>query len=195
MLTVKKKLKIFALCMGCFCSGALFAQPVGMVDLQKILLSVDEAKIVRMQLEDNYRGKQETLSKDEADLKKKQEDFEKQKAVLNGKARDDKERELKELYFSMQNKTMQFQRELQELEQKLKEPLIDKIRNVIVKVSKDKGLEQTFRMGPDSPLIYAKSEKDITEDVINAYNKSHPISDSEKKTLKSFEQKINNAKL
>ncbi|MBF0312987.1 MAG: OmpH family outer membrane protein [Oligoflexia bacterium] len=146
---------------------------VGLVDMQKVLLSIDEGKGVRKQLEDDLKKKQDSLKKDENKFKDLQDKFEKQRSVLNESKRTEKEKELRDLYVELQEKTMKFQQDLQDLERTLKKPLIDKIKSVVETVSKTSSVDLTFEVGT-TPLVYAETKKDITEDVISAYNKQYP---------------------
>lgn len=146
---------------------------IGLVDMQKVLLTVDESKGVRKQLEDDLKKKQDSLKKDENKFKDLQEKFEKQRLVMNESAKVEKEKELRDLYVTLQEKTMKFQQDLQDLERNLKRPIIDKIRGVVEGVSKTASVDVTFETGT-TPLVYAENKKDITEDVISAYNKQFP---------------------
>lgn len=146
---------------------------VGLVDMQKVLLSIDEGKSVRKQLEDDLKKKQDLLKKDENKFKDEQEKFDKQRLVMNEKAKVEKEQKLRELYVSIQEKTMKYQQELQEMERNLKKPLIDKIKTVVENISKSNGIDLTFEVGT-TPLVYAENKKDITDEVISAYNKQNP---------------------
>ncbi|MBF0362298.1 MAG: OmpH family outer membrane protein [Oligoflexia bacterium] len=147
---------------------------VGLVDVQKVLLAIDEGKNIRKKLEDDFKKKQDQLKKDENKFKEMQEKFEKQRLVLNEKSKLDKEKELRDLYVSIQEKTMKYQQELQELERELKRPLIDKIKTIVETISKSSNVDMTFEIGT-TPLVYAENKKDLTEDVISSYNKQYPI--------------------
>src|SRR4051812_21800051 len=90
---------------------------VGLVDIQKIITSIKEGKAVQKNLEKNFNDKKAVLQKDEAKIKKAQEDYKKQSMVLADQARANKEREIQEQMMKLQNKTMEYQREIQKMEQ------------------------------------------------------------------------------
>ena len=146
---------------------------VGLVDIQKIITSIKEGKNVQKSLEKSFNDKKAILKKDEEKIKKMQEDYKKQSMVLAEAARATKEREIQELMMKLQNKTMEFQREIQKMEQDMKKPILEKLRPIIDEVSKSNAVAMTFELSA-APIVYAESKKDLTEDVIKAYDKKHP---------------------
>jgi Skp family chaperone for outer membrane proteins len=69
---------------------------------------------------------------------------------------------------ALQQKTMGFQQEIQNQENELKKPILEKVRKVIEKVSKSGGYDMVFEVST-SP-IYVKEVSDITDKVVKAYN-------------------------
>ena len=82
----------------------------------------------------------------------------------------DKERQLQEAIMKLQQKSLGFQKEIQEMENKMKAPIIDRVRKIVESVSKKEKLDVTFEAST-APVVYAKNEKDITEMVIKSYDK------------------------
>jgi outer membrane protein len=157
------------------CSFPLMASvTVGLVDVQKVLTSIKEGQAVMKTLEKSFNSKKDTLKKDEDKIKKAGDDLKKQAAMLSEQARLTKEREIQEEILKVQGKAADFQREMQKMENDLKRPIIDKLRPIIEDVSKAAGVQMTFELG-SAPIIYAESKKDITDDVIKAYDKKHPV--------------------
>ncbi len=146
---------------------------VGLVDIQKVITSIKQGKNVQKTLEKSFNDKKAILKKDEDKIKKAQEDYKKQSMVLAENARMNKERELQEMMMALQNKTMEFQKDIQKMEADLKKPLLDKLRPIIDEVSKENGVAMTFELSA-APIVYAEAKKDITEDVIKAYDKKNP---------------------
>lgn len=146
---------------------------VGLVDIQKIITSIKEGKNVQTKLEKAFNDKKTILKKDEDKIKKAQEDYKKQSMVLAEAARMNKEREIQEQMMKLQSKTMEFQKEIQKMEQDMKKPILEKLRPIIDEVSKANAVAMTFELSA-APIIYAESKKDLTEEVIKAYDKKHP---------------------
>jgi outer membrane protein len=129
--------------------------------------------LVQKTLEKAFNDKKAILKKDEDKIKKAQEDYKKQSMVLAEAARATKEQEIQSQMMALQNKTMEFQRDIQKMEQDLKKPILDKLRPIIDEVSKTNQVSLTFELSA-APIVYAEAKKDLTEDVIKAYDKKYP---------------------
>ncbi len=145
---------------------------VGKVDIQKVLITVEQGKKVREQLKKEFDKKQNELKSEEEKIRKKQQEYEKQNMVMNDKTKASKEKEIQQSIMEFQNKSMEYQRTIQDMENNLKKPILENIKSVIEDVSKSAGVDVTFEMST-APVVYAKTEKDLTDDVIKAYNKKH----------------------
>jgi outer membrane protein len=146
---------------------------IGLVDIQKIITTIKEGKNVQKTLEKSFNDKKSLLKKDEEAIKKAQENYKKQSMVLAEAARATKEREIQEMMMKLQNKTMEFQREIQKMEQDMKKPILEKLRPIIDEVSKASAVTMTFELSA-APIVYAESKKDLSDEVIKAYDKKHP---------------------
>ena len=164
--------KILVLLAAMLMSAQTLAIVVGKVDVQKVILTVDAGKKIKTKLKKTFDEKQKILKKEEDKIRKMQADFKKQSLVMNEKAKQKKQMEVQESIIKLQQKTAGFQKEIQALEQKFKKPLFEKIKDVISSVSKKAGVDITIESAT-APIIYAKSEKDLTADVIAAFNKKH----------------------
>tara|TARA_R110000868_G_scaffold298978_1_gene559197 strand:- start:7714 stop:8220 length:507 start_codon:yes stop_codon:yes gene_type:complete len=158
---------VLALTLGAPSAHALI---LGKVDIQKVLLSVKQGQKVREELKKEFDKKQGTLQKEETTIRKMQEDFQKQGVVMNDKAKAKKEQEIQEKIIQLQQKSMSYQKEIQEMENKLKKPILDRVKEVIDTVSKTAAVDMTYESST-APIVYAKDEKDLTDDVIKAYDK------------------------
>jgi outer membrane protein len=164
---------LLALLILSFAMSAQATVLVGLVDIQKIITSIKEGKTVQKSLEKAFNDKKTVLKKDEDKIKKSQEDYKKQSMVLAEQARMNKEREIQESMMKLQSKTMEFQKEIQKMEQDMKKPILEKLRPIIDEVSKANAVAMTFELSA-APIIYAEAKKDLTEDVIKAYDKKYP---------------------
>lgn len=164
---------IFALLFSFISFSASASVLIGLVDIQKVITSIKEGKSVQKNLEKAFNDKKAILKKDEDKIKKAQEDYKKQSMVLAEGARANKEREMQEMMMAIQNKTMEYQREIQKMEQDMKKPILEKLRPIIDEVSKAKAVAMTFELSA-APIIYAENKIDLTEEIIKAYDKKHP---------------------
>lgn len=143
---------------------------VGLVDIQKVLVSVNDGKKVMKKLEKVFNGKKKLITKEEEKIKKMQQDFQKQSMVLSDSSRIEKQKTIQKAIYELQQKTMKFQKEIQEEEKKLKKPIITKIQKIVNEISSSSKVDITFELNT-SPIIYAKNKVNLTEKVIKRYNK------------------------
>jgi outer membrane protein len=166
---MKSLIAVLALVM----TSSAFAITVGKVDVQKVLITVNQGVAVRDQLKKSFDDKQSILKKEEDAIKKLQEDYSKKATVINDKEKAKKEREIQEKIMAIQQKTSTYQKEIQDLEQKLKTPILERVKNIVDEVSKSSDVEFVYEAAT-APILYAKSEKDLTDEVVKAYNKKFP---------------------
>ena len=142
----------------------------GYIDLQKTLLTVDEGKKARQKLKDEFDAKQKEFVTKQDSLKKMQEDFEKSKDVLSETARKQKAEEFQRAYFEYQQEAEKAQRDMQEKELKYTNEILKVLRDIAKEIGDEKGytmiLEKT-----ENGVLYAKSGMDLTNIVIERYNK------------------------
>jgi outer membrane protein len=151
-------------------SSAYAKYTIGLVDIQKVLVSVNDGKKVMKKLEKIFNGKKKVISTEEEKIKKMQADFQKQSMVLSDSSRMEKQRTIQKAILVLQQKTMKFQKEIQEEEKKLKKPIITKIQKIVNQISKNEKVDITFELNT-SPIIFAKNKKNLTDKVIKTYNK------------------------
>ena len=155
-------------------SAAIEAKVVlGKVDVQKVLLTVNQGQNVRDQLKKTFDEKQKILKDEEDKIRKLQEDYQKKLTVLNDKEKVKREKEIQEKIIAIQNKTGGFQKEIQDLENKLKQPILERVKQVVDEVSKSAGVDFTYEAATGS-VLYASEEKDLTDEVVKSYNKKFP---------------------
>jgi outer membrane protein len=156
-----------------FASNVFAAISVGKIDVQKVLVTVNQGQAVRDQLKKSFDEKQKILKEEEEKIKKLQDDYSKKASVLNDKEKAKKEREIQEKIIAIQQKTAAYQKEIQEMEQKLKTPILERVKQVVDEVSKGADVDLVYEAAT-APILFAKTEKDLTDEVVKAYNKKFP---------------------
>ena len=162
---------IFTLVLASF-SLSSHAITLGRVDIQQVLVSIKEGQKVRTELEKFFNEKQAELRKEEEKIQKMQADFEKQAVALNDAAKAQRQQAIQQAFMALQEKTGEYQNQLREREQTLKQPILDRIGVVVEEVSKKAEVEMTFEAST-APIIYAKTKKDLTDEVIKEYDRRH----------------------
>ena len=165
---------LIALIASLMITGSAFAKvSVGKVDVQKVLISVNQGQAVRDQLKKAFDEKQKILKDEEDKIRKLQDDYQKKASVLNDKEKGKKEREIQDKIVAIQQKTAGFQKEIQDMEQKLKTPILEKVKAIVDDVAKSSDVDLVYESAT-APIPFAKEEKDLTDDVIKSYNKKFP---------------------
>jgi len=142
---------------------------IGQVNVQTVLVTIKDGQAVKSKLSKVYEEKKKVLKDSEDKIRKAQQSYEKQQLVLSEKAKGKKELELRGMLEELQKKTMEYQKDMQDMENKLKKPILDKIKIVIDEISEKNQVDVTFEAS-QAPLVYAKDLKDLTDDVIAAYD-------------------------
>lgn len=146
---------------------------VGRVDVQKVLVSVHQGQVVRDQLKKSYDEKQKILKDEENAFRKLNDDFMKKSSVLSEKEKMKKVQELQEKEMSLREKSNSFEQEIRKQEQQLKTPILEKIKAIVEDAGKSSKVD--FIYEPQSAsVLWAREEKDLTDEVIANYNKKFP---------------------
>jgi len=141
---------------------------VGYVDLQKAILTVNEGKRAKAQLEKTANEKQTQLTQREQKLKELQE---KLGATMGS---DDPEAQAKRAEFQqrlmeLQQVFMKEQQELEQLQQKELSAITAKMREVIAEIGKKGGYTLILEI-QENRLLFAQDHLDLTNEVIRRYN-------------------------
>lgn len=145
----------------------------GIIDFHKVMLTVKQGAKVKEKLKREFDKKQKVLKKQEAQIRKMQKDFEKQSLVMNQSAKAKKEKKIQRKILELQEKSVEFTKEIQKLEEKLKRPIVERAKKIIEEVSKKSNVDLMFERNTAS-LLYAKNQKDLTKQVIESYDKKYP---------------------
>lgn len=141
---------------------------VGTVDIQKILTSVDSGKKAKAELEAFVNKRKGELQKEESELKKVVEEFQKQSMVMNDKARQKKEAELQARAMKFQESVRNSQIEAQKKEQELISPILEKLRRMVKNAAPKKGYSVVLEKNA-STVLFSLDQDDLTEELIKGY--------------------------
>lgn len=148
------------------------SQKIGLVEMQRALQTVDAGKKAKEALEKEFNAKKAELQKTEATFKKDAEEFKKQAVVMSDEVRGKKEAELRDRMMKLQETAAKAQTDLQQREQNLTKPLVEKLRTVITEMAKSRGYTMVLEKN-ESTVIFSQDSDDLTKDVIAEFNKKH----------------------
>lgn len=143
----------------------------GVVDMQRVILSVDEGKQARQKLEKQIKAKEKLLRKSKQELDTLNKEWQSQAPLLNESAKLKKQQEFQEKFVNLRNKEMEFQAEIKRKEQQATKDIAVKIAQLVEKMAVKMKLDVVFESS--SGLLYVKDPLDLTAKVIENYNRTH----------------------
>lgn len=145
---------------------------LGYVDVQKAVGNLEAGKSAKAALEKEFNAKKAALEKQQGDLQKEVEQFEKKAAILNDAAKEQKRQELQKKYMEFQKGYGESQMELQKREREVFKPVLDELRAVIESFGKEKGFTLIVEKN-DGAVLYAASGEDLTDAVVERFNQKN----------------------
>ena len=142
----------------------------GVVDMQQVIVSVEEGKAARSQLEAEIKSKEGELCKQKEELDKMNNEWKNQAALLSEDARMKKQQEFQEKFMTLRNAEMEFQANIKRKEQKATQQIAMKVAQVVDQIAKQKKLVGVFETN-SAGLLYLESPVDLTQEVISEYAK------------------------
>jgi outer membrane protein len=159
---------VFVLTAAISASGFALAETrMAVVDTQRAVMETEDGLRAQASLKKHFDERQRSLDARQNQLQKEREDLEKQKGVLSKEAlatRIDKwQREMA----SLQTVFVDYNKELQKKQNELTAPIVQKTMAIIRRLATQHG----FDMVIDKQAVpYSRSDLDLTDRVITAYN-------------------------
>ncbi|TFH21245.1 MAG: OmpH family outer membrane protein [Bacteroidia bacterium] len=135
----------------------LHAQKFGHITAEELLLAMpeyDSAQAKVEELRDHYTLEIERI---QVEINKKIEDFTSKETTMSDLIKEAKASEIQELQMRLQNYSQTAQQDLQQQGQMVMGPVMDKARQAIDAVAKEKGLIYVFDLSSGNP-IYTSEE-------------------------------------
>jgi outer membrane protein len=166
-----KRLTGMALVVFLLCTGFSYSQlKIGYVDSDTIMDKLPDAQDARQKLDNVIKDWQTELSKLEAEWKSKYDDYDKRKLIMTDQTRAETEQELVKLeqgIAAYREKKFGTNGELFQKQDELMKPVQNKVFLAIQAVAENLGLDFVFDRSGDIMLLYAKTEYDITQKVLD----------------------------
>jgi len=142
----------------------------GIVDMQSVILTVEEGKQARADLEKEIKAKEGDLAKKKEELDKLNKEWQGKAALLTEEARLTKQKEFQEKFLAFRNEEMAFQQDIKRKEQKATQGIAMKVAGLVEKMAGEKKLEAVFETN-SAGLLYLANPVDMTKEVIERYAK------------------------
>ena len=128
-------------------STSLFAQKIGRINSQDVVINMAEFKQAQTQIETLAKDLQAQAETIQVELNNKFQEYQKGMETMTDAVRQLKEKELNDLSTRLQEFQQVAQQELQKKEQELMEPIIKKANEAIAEVAKAGGYTVILEVG------------------------------------------------
>lgn len=154
--------------------GSTQAQRFAYVDMEKIMEAVPEYKTAQSELEQLAERWRQEIAKEYDKIDQMYRDYQAREVLMSDEMRKQKqdeiivkEKEVREL----QKKRFGPEGELFSKRQSLVKPIQEKVYAAIEKFATDRNYDAIFSAPDGSTIIYAKADKDMTDEIIKALQK------------------------
>lgn len=159
-------------------AGTAAAQTsMALLNVQEAIQRTAEGQQLIKQLETKYEPTRLRLESKNADLAKKRDQLQKGANTMSDDARRTLAREIQKAETDLQREAEDARGEFGREQNELFNSVGQKMMAVIDKYSKENGYQIVMDISnPQSPILYAINEVNITAAIITAYDAAHPVS-------------------
>jgi outer membrane protein len=160
-----------------FLAGSLYAQApntkVAVISLQGALVGTKDGQKAAQELEAKFTPKQKDFDQRKAEIGSLQDELRKGSNTMSQDKRTDLERQVDEKTKRLNRDEQDARDELNSEQQRLLQGLGQRLMAVVTKYAKDNSYAMVLDVSsPNTPVMYASSAIDITQDIISLYDKT-----------------------
>jgi outer membrane protein len=149
---------------------------VAIISMQEAVARTQEGQKLATDLQAKYKPTQDSMQKQVGEINTLRDQLQRGANTMSDEAKRDLIRDIqtkeKQLQRHREDAQADFNGELQEYQQQM----LGKIMPVLDKFAKEKGYSVVLDISsPESPVLYAVNEVNITNDVIQLYDQEHPV--------------------
>ena len=141
------------------------------VDTDKVIADIDEGKNAHILLVAEQEKRQKEITTLETQLKKLQDDLEKQAKAFSKDAIEKKAAQYQQAAAEYQQIVVRYNKELQDKEKELYDPIEKRVKELLREIALRDGYDLILNK---RSVPYGRKDLDITEKAIQEYNKKHP---------------------
>lgn len=143
---------------------------IGIVDVQKILMESDAGKEAQGKISAQGKDMEAKLKVQGEAIEEMQKKLEKEKLVMSPEQFETKQREVRTKVINFKDQQRNYLEDLKKMEAKALSQLRDDILSVIDEIGKAEGYNFILER---RDVLYFQTDKDVTAQVITAYNKKY----------------------
>jgi outer membrane protein len=150
---------------------------IGVLQAELALFQTRDGQAAKAELDKKFSPRAEVLQKAKADVDDLQNKLERGGTTMSQAAKDELQRQITTKTRNLQRDAQDFQDEQQAEGNKAMADLEEKMKAVIYKFAADNGLSLILNVSEEnSPVLYVATSLDITQAIIDAYDKAYPNS-------------------
>jgi outer membrane protein len=159
----------------CGVASAQTTLKVGVIDMQKALLSTKDGEKAVAELKAKFAPKQQEFEKRQSELQAKQDQFRKTENTISEEAKANLARDIDAMTKNLQRDTDDARQDVDQEQQRVLNELGQKMMQVLQKYSSEKQLTMVFDVsGQPNNILFASNTIDITRDIITMYDAAAP---------------------
>jgi outer membrane protein len=162
----------------CLCTAAVVsaqqgATKVGVISVQGAIVGTHDGQKASQELETKFNPKKKEFDGRQSEVAQLQDQYNKGGSVMNEDKRNQLARQIDEKKKRLERDMQDANEELQGEQQKVLQGLGQRMMAVIEKYAKDNGYTMILDVSnPNTPVLYASSGIDITQDIVQLYDKT-----------------------
>jgi outer membrane protein len=146
---------------------------VGVISVQGAIVGTKDGQKASQELDAKFAPRKKEFDTRQSELASLQDQFNKGGSVMNEDKRNQLTRDIDEKKKRLERDMQDAQEELQSEQQRVLQGLGQRMMSVIEKYAKDNGYSVILDVSnPNTPVLYASSGIDITQDIISLYDKT-----------------------
>jgi outer membrane protein len=157
-------------------ASAQTALKIGVIDMQKALLSTKDGEKAVAELKAKFAPKEQEFQKRQSELQAKQEQFRKTENTISDEAKANLARDIDTMTKNLTRDTDDARQDVDQEQQRVLNELGQKMMQVLQKYSSEKQLTMVFDVsGQPNNILFASNTIDITRDIISMYDAAAPV--------------------
>ncbi len=172
---IKSSFAAAAACL--FMAAGAYAQQgpakVGVISVQGAIVGTHDGQKASQELETKFNPRKKEFDTRQSEVAQLQDQYNKGGSVMNDEKRNQLARDIDEKKKRLERDMQDANEELQAEQQKVLQGLGQRMMAVIEKYAKDNGYTMILDVSnPNTPVLYASSGIDITQDIVQLYDKT-----------------------
>ena len=161
------------LCLALGANAQATTNKVGVISVQGAIVGTKDGQKASQELDAKFAPKKKEFDSRQAELAQLQDQYNKGGNLMSEDKRNQLARDIDEKKKRLERDTQDAQEELQGEQQRLLQSLGQRMMAVIEKYAKDNGYTMILDVSnPNTPVLYASSGIDITQDIVSLYDKN-----------------------